>query len=219
MLGGMISGDDVRGQLILNRMHAVLQSELFLFQPLDRKLVGDAREFELRDLFIERTMTLLQRHQFIAQFLLLLAVHLFFVQLSSNARATIGLFAVFCKSGLKVMWAEHMLRRRVARAARDRGTWHFSGFFNVMQKCEPAANGHSENDLSRFTCHETANGGAMMSLEGHLAELTEKHRLLDEQIGEEAARPGSDDVILRRMKQEKLKLKEEIERLKHETRH
>lgn len=58
-----------------------------------------------------------------------------------------------------------------------------------------------------------------MSLEGHLEELTEKHRLLDEQIMTEAARPGSDDAILRRMKQEKLKLKEEIERLRSETRH
>jgi hypothetical protein len=58
-----------------------------------------------------------------------------------------------------------------------------------------------------------------MSLEGHLAELTEKHRLLDEQIMAEAARPGSDDAVLQRMKREKLKLKEEIERLKHDTRH
>ncbi|MBU1212496.1 MAG: DUF465 domain-containing protein [Alphaproteobacteria bacterium] len=58
-----------------------------------------------------------------------------------------------------------------------------------------------------------------MSLEGHLAELTEKHRILDERIMSEAARPGSDDAALRRMKQEKLKLKEEIERLRHETRH
>ncbi|MCH9808625.1 MAG: DUF465 domain-containing protein [Alphaproteobacteria bacterium] len=58
-----------------------------------------------------------------------------------------------------------------------------------------------------------------MSLEGHLAELAEKHRLLDQQIDQEAARPGSDDLVLRRMKQEKLRLKEEIERLKNETRH
>lgn len=58
-----------------------------------------------------------------------------------------------------------------------------------------------------------------MSLEGHLAELTEKHRILDERINSEAARPGSDDSELRRMKQEKLKLKEEIERIKLETRH
>jgi hypothetical protein len=58
-----------------------------------------------------------------------------------------------------------------------------------------------------------------MSLEGHLAELAEKHRLLDQRIDQEASRPGSDDAVLRRMKQEKLKLKEEIERLKLDTRH
>lgn len=58
-----------------------------------------------------------------------------------------------------------------------------------------------------------------MSLEGHLAELTEKHRQLDERIMSEAARPGSDDAHLRRLKQEKLKLKEEIERIRATTRH
>lgn len=58
-----------------------------------------------------------------------------------------------------------------------------------------------------------------MSLEGHLEELTEKHRQLDQAITAEAARPGSDDAVLRRMKQEKLKLKEEIERIRDVTRH
>ncbi|MCV0368780.1 MULTISPECIES: DUF465 domain-containing protein [Filomicrobium] len=58
-----------------------------------------------------------------------------------------------------------------------------------------------------------------MSLEGHLAELTEKHRLLDRQISDELGRPGSDDLQIRRLKREKLKIKEEIERLKHVTRH
>jgi hypothetical protein len=59
----------------------------------------------------------------------------------------------------------------------------------------------------------------MMTLEGHLAELTERHRLLDRQISEELGRPGSDDLQIRRLKQEKLKIKEQIERLKHVTRH
>jgi len=58
-----------------------------------------------------------------------------------------------------------------------------------------------------------------MSLEGHLAELTEKHKLLDQQIEAERARPGSDDLVIVRMKREKLKLKEAIERLRTETRH
>lgn len=58
-----------------------------------------------------------------------------------------------------------------------------------------------------------------MSLEGHLNELTEKHKTLDKQIAQELARPGSDDGEIRRLKQEKLKLKEEIERIRVETRH
>lgn len=58
-----------------------------------------------------------------------------------------------------------------------------------------------------------------MSLEGHLAELTEKHKLLDQQIEAERIRPGSDDLVIVRMKREKLKLKEAIERLRTETRH
>ncbi len=58
-----------------------------------------------------------------------------------------------------------------------------------------------------------------MSLEGHLTELTEKHKSLDKLIEQEMARPGSDDVEIRRLKQEKLKLKEEIERIRMATRH
>ncbi|MEW5963828.1 MAG: DUF465 domain-containing protein [Pseudomonadota bacterium] len=58
-----------------------------------------------------------------------------------------------------------------------------------------------------------------MSLEAHLAELAEKHRVLERKIEEEEARLGSDDLEIRRLKQEKLKLKDQIVRLKGETRH
>lgn len=58
-----------------------------------------------------------------------------------------------------------------------------------------------------------------MSLEGHLTELTEKHRTLEKQIEQELLSPSSDDVDIRRMKMEKLKIKEEIEKLKSATRH
>ena len=50
-----------------------------------------------------------------------------------------------------------------------------------------------------------------MALSAHLHELAEKHRQLDRRICEEMARPGSDDVVIRRMKQQKLKIKDEIE--------
>ncbi len=58
-----------------------------------------------------------------------------------------------------------------------------------------------------------------MTMDGRIDELALKHRLLERQIDVEVARPGSDDIEIRRMKQEKLKLKEQIERLRQETRH
>ncbi len=58
-----------------------------------------------------------------------------------------------------------------------------------------------------------------MALSAHLQELSEKHRQLERRIEEEVARPGSDDLEIRRMKQEKLKLKDEIVRLEAQTRH
>ncbi len=58
-----------------------------------------------------------------------------------------------------------------------------------------------------------------MAMSAHLAELAEKHRALEERIDQAIASPGSDDVEIRRMKQEKLRLKDEMERLRRETRH
>ena len=58
-----------------------------------------------------------------------------------------------------------------------------------------------------------------MALAAHIQELSEKHRQLERRLQEEMARPGSDDAEIRRMKQEKLKLKDEIIRLSGETRH
>lgn len=53
-----------------------------------------------------------------------------------------------------------------------------------------------------------------MGIVGHLQELSEKHRQLDRRIAEETARPGSSDQEIRRMKRQKLKIKEEIDRIK-----
>lgn len=57
-----------------------------------------------------------------------------------------------------------------------------------------------------------------MSVENYLDELTQKHRILDEKIEIEVARPGSSDQEVRRLKQEKLRLRDQIERLR-ETQH
>lgn len=59
----------------------------------------------------------------------------------------------------------------------------------------------------------------LMAMASHLAELAEKHRSLDEQIEKAVASPGVDDAQIRRLKSEKLKLKDEIERLARATRH
>lgn len=58
-----------------------------------------------------------------------------------------------------------------------------------------------------------------MAMSSHLAELAEKHRVLDERIERAIASPGTDDAEIRRLKQEKLKLKDEMERLSKATRH
>lgn len=58
-----------------------------------------------------------------------------------------------------------------------------------------------------------------MAMSAHLAELAEKHRILDEQIEKAISSPSTDDVHIRKMKQEKLKLKDEMERLTKATRH
>ena len=61
---------------------------------------------------------------------------------------------------------------------------------------------------------------SMMALAAHIAELAEKHKLLERKIEEEVSRPGSDDLEIHRMKLEKLKLKDEIARLSGaDTRH
>ena len=58
-----------------------------------------------------------------------------------------------------------------------------------------------------------------MTLAGHLAELSEKHRLLETKIQEELARPGGDDLQIIRLKKEKLRIKEEMTKLQGNSHH
>ena len=58
-----------------------------------------------------------------------------------------------------------------------------------------------------------------MTLAGHLAELSEKHRLLEIKIQEELARPSADDLQISRLKKEKLKIKDEMTKLRGSDRH
>ena len=52
-----------------------------------------------------------------------------------------------------------------------------------------------------------------MSLTSHLSELRKKHESLSGKIKVEQRSPGSDDLVVAGLKKEKLRLKEEIERI------
>lgn len=53
----------------------------------------------------------------------------------------------------------------------------------------------------------------MMSLNAHLVELRKKHQNLSEEVEKAARSPAFDELTLTSLKKQKLKLKEEIERL------
>lgn len=54
-----------------------------------------------------------------------------------------------------------------------------------------------------------------MSLSGHLQELKRKHSDLNDAVEAAQRAPGSSDLEIADMKKQKLRLKEEIERLSH----
>jgi len=49
-----------------------------------------------------------------------------------------------------------------------------------------------------------------MGSSAHATALSQKHQRLDEQIEEELAKPAGDDVLIRQLKQQKLRVKDEI---------
>lgn len=54
-----------------------------------------------------------------------------------------------------------------------------------------------------------------MSVTTHLEELRKKHQILSSKVEDLQRAPGSNDQEIALLKKEKLKLKEEIERLSH----
>ena len=52
-----------------------------------------------------------------------------------------------------------------------------------------------------------------MSLSSHLQELERKHQCLSEEVEQAQRSPGVDDLDIASLKKQKLRLKEEIERL------
>jgi hypothetical protein len=52
-----------------------------------------------------------------------------------------------------------------------------------------------------------------MATSTHLAELEERHRMLEDELAEALQHPSTDDLELRELKRRKLQLKDEIARL------
>lgn len=56
-----------------------------------------------------------------------------------------------------------------------------------------------------------------MAMQTSLAELEARHRALDEEISDAIAHPSTDDVKIAELKRRKLLVKDEIERVRHQT--
>jgi hypothetical protein len=54
-----------------------------------------------------------------------------------------------------------------------------------------------------------------MALQGHIRELSQKHRRLQERIQSEMSHPDWDEVQIAALKKEKLRIKDELERLRN----
>ncbi|MDO1582010.1 YdcH family protein [Rhizobium oryzicola] len=58
-----------------------------------------------------------------------------------------------------------------------------------------------------------------MTIQAHIASLEKKHGALEEELQSVLASPSSDDRMIAELKRRKLRLKDEMERLKKDTRH
>ncbi len=53
-----------------------------------------------------------------------------------------------------------------------------------------------------------------MALDGRIRELGNRHQTLERKIEEETSHPASDDLMIKQLKRQKLKLKEQLEALR-----
>ncbi|RBP09191.1 hypothetical protein DFR50_12228 [Roseiarcus fermentans] len=56
-----------------------------------------------------------------------------------------------------------------------------------------------------------------MSIESHLNELVRRHQAIEEAILAEESHPAADDIRVHELKVKKLALKDQIEKLRHES--
>jgi len=56
-----------------------------------------------------------------------------------------------------------------------------------------------------------------MAIEASIQELDARHQSLERQIEDEMSHPSADDLWVRELKRQKLRVKEEIEQLRNQT--
>jgi hypothetical protein len=56
-----------------------------------------------------------------------------------------------------------------------------------------------------------------MSLQAHLSELASKHKALEAELADALAHPAASDEEIAELKRRKLRLKDEMNRLEHQT--
>jgi hypothetical protein len=64
--------------------------------------------------------------------------------------------------------------------------------------------------------HKT-QGGSLMAIESHLAELEKRHQALEQEINEALTHPSTDDLKVVELKRRKLYVKDEIARIKQDV--
>ncbi|MFB9173494.1 YdcH family protein [Roseibium salinum] len=60
-------------------------------------------------------------------------------------------------------------------------------------------------------------GGLSMSMQSHLEELERRHAEMERRIEDAQLHPSTDSLELANMKRQKLKIKDEIERIRHDV--
>jgi hypothetical protein len=61
---------------------------------------------------------------------------------------------------------------------------------------------------------EVSQGGACMALEGHILHLSNQHKKIQDIIESEMANPDWDELRVAALKKQKLRIKDELERLR-----
>ncbi len=74
--------------------------------------------------------------------------------------------------------------------------------------------GVTTDAMSDLICASLNSEVETVAVEGHIRELADKHRKLQEQIDAEMAHSGWDEMRIAELKKEKLRLKDELERLR-----